>query len=210
MNIHAIITTYGNDAFGLHSPQLPNLFAGTNNLAEYQGDALLQLLSDAGAPEAYTLITHHQRYLRTGDHELFIRLCQDSNPRRHAQRLEAIRTLHAVLDSSQDLIEQSATNKTGEHLFIATCPSDTVGWIADQLGNDSDASIVCHVGPRALFSIDISTRHDSDGDPLDRATTIQELMDDARLQWATDEKLDFLTGSAAPPVTRAAREVVAV
>lgn len=210
MRIHAIVTAYGPDAFGLSSPQLPSLFAGGGTLDDYRDDALVQLLIDAGAPEDFRMEVHRQQFFTRGEEEFFVRRYEDREPRGRRERLNTLRKLGDLFNSVPEALSDASRAKTGESLFIVALPQDTVRWLAEQLDVDGVATVVCRVGEDHLWLFNISTQGEDGEDPLDPDTTVGDLLRTSSIQWtAHDPGVDFLTQATTSAVNRA-RDVVLV
>lgn len=210
MRIHAIVTAYGPDAYGLSSPQLPALFAGGVSVDEYRDDALVTLLMEAGAPAEFQLVVHRQQFFTRGEQEFFVRRHEDRNPAALLERLDTLHKLRDLFNAEPDAITDASRASTGESLFIVALRQDTVRWLSEQLDADGVATVVCQAGDDHLWLFNISTEGDPGDEPLDPDTTVGELLRTSSLHWtAQGSGIDFLTDDTTTAVNRA-REVVLV
>ena len=138
--VHVLLTDYGQFGWGISSPQMPELIGGRDSYEELVAD-LEQLLAFGGASEQAPRLLHLQKHrmLMNGD-EFIIRVARDE---KFEARWHVGQQLTAALNIAGQLHAMLSVPRrpTGELLFICAEPSDTVGWIVEQL-NDHDAACV--------------------------------------------------------------------
>lgn len=202
MIIHAIVSAYGPASFGLSSPQLPELFAGSGSLDEYDQDGIVALLSEAGAPDEYQLCVHRQVYTAREDREWFIRLFRDPRPDGAADRLITLRLLRDLLEVTPEPVDSAPHAVTGDVLFIIAHPEDTLGWLAGQLHDHELATVVARADDKTLWMLGIAkSGHGASGTEEPSETTVGQLMarSEAHPKASTP---DFLTETAPAEVSR--------
>ena len=185
LDIHVVYTDFGEDGWGIGSPQVPNFVGGRRTLTDALEETE-ELLAWCGfEPGTYRLHRHEEKYeiAPTGE-EFFLRFAEaDPNDLRR----EAIgRMLHAIEhDSPLEDIGRMPVFVTGERLIISVLAEDRMGWVLDQLGDQEGAYLEYYAGDDALYGVPV---FDSDGglgiktSPLEaigltRESTIRELID---------------------------------
>jgi len=201
--IHAIVSAYGPASFGLSSPQLPELFAGSSSLDEYDQDGIVALLCEAGAPDEYQLCVHRQVYTSREDREWFVRLFQDPRPDDAADRRTTLRLLRGLLETTPAPVDDARHAVTGEVLFIIARPEDTLGWLTEQLHAHDVATIVTRAGDNSLLMLDVTRSGDIEGTQYQPETTVIQLMERSRGKAHSHASApDFLTGTVPAEVSR--------
>lgn len=192
MRVHAVVSQYGPNSFGVHSPQVPALFAGGGTLQDYTGQALVALLAEAGAPSEYDLVQHRQEYHNVEGREWFIRLCLETHARRAGERHQTLYMLRSLLDVTLQPVDGAAKALTGEALFIVARLDDTAGWLSEQMDASGAATIVAREGDDRLWLLDVAKGELATGMRVPDQVTVRELMQQLG---ATEEPevFDFLT-----------------
>ena len=202
LTIHAIVSAYGPASFGLSSPQLPELFAGSSSLDEYDEDRIVALFREAGAPDEYQLCVHRQSYASREGREWFVRLFQDPRPEDAADRRETLRLLRGLLDTTPAPVDEARHAVTGEVLFIIACAEDTLGWLTEQLHDHDIATIVARPDDHALWMLDVASDENSAGATPDQPeTTVGQLMEHRKTHSHVPAP-DFLTETVPATVSR--------
>lgn len=178
MNVHAIVSRYDADAFGLSSPQAPALFAGSDSEKSYRTEDIPRLLAEAGLSGDYTLQVHRQSYHQAEDREWFIRVKVERPDDKPApSRLSTWQGLVALLEEIPTPIDAARKNSTGEVLFIVCELDDTIGWVSDQLVDGETAALVTPVGSDGLWVLDVHKGDQDGGRRVDDSTTLRELQE---------------------------------
>lgn len=211
MKVHAVVTQYGPDAFGAHSPQVPALFAGGPSLDEYVGDSLVNLLREAGAPDDYQLVEHRQEFYTRDGREWFVRFSLDRIPSIGVERQETLALFRELLEVTPDPIDFAAKGPAGEALFVITTLEDRVEWVDSQLDEAGVGTVVVRVGDERLWLANITTSSVPGVEPLPGDMTIRELIEySAEGRVVEDEpERNFLTEKLGPRFARVP-ELVAV
>ncbi|MFG2324191.1 hypothetical protein [Streptomyces sp. NPDC048568] len=126
------------DGLYVTSPQLPGFMYGRKRLSEMRA-GLQDVISfhlDQRGP--FQVIEHHERHYDIADGELVTRLANDNYA---AERQIVYERLgRAIRDSRQaDSLAQGVANSVGEVVYVCAVPSDTLGWLNEQLFDPSDA-----------------------------------------------------------------------
>ena len=120
------------------SPQAPGLTYGRKSLKELHHDLQDVLSFYFDQPGPFTVVEHHEHHYDIAGHELVTRIAMDEN---HPARLEALDRLGQAMqvpEQAESLLS-AAANAVGEVVYVCALPSDTLGWVAAQLGPNGDA-----------------------------------------------------------------------
>lgn len=153
--LHILVTDEGDHGWSVESPQFPGFTMGRQTLAELKRD-LIPALRFANAPESDLVLHMVQRRLSPEGEEFLVRIAEDAH---RADRLEAYRRLLGIMETDQrvDMLT-TARIPTGEASFITVVPSDTLGWLGEQLYDEDDVfTIVVAVADEGLFSTQMSS-----------------------------------------------------
>lgn len=157
---HLIYTDYGPDfGWSIESPQIPGLVGGRTDLNDLLRDTNMMLefadapVQDMHAPGVYLHEQHAITDPRGNDY--LIRFLTSTDAEDNPSRISAASRLQgAVLEGwSEDEIESQPQLVTTERLLIAVTAEDTIGWIADQLGEGGCASLSKYNGGDVLLTI---------------------------------------------------------
>ncbi|MGC5027402.1 hypothetical protein ACLQ3K_21860 [Tsukamurella sp. DT100] len=164
-NLHLVFTNYEGFGWSIHSPQLPGLAAGRTTSTDIVNDTpeILRFAGastdDVGAPNVYV----HEEHARTDPYgnEYLIRMYGppngDASDREHLAGLAA----GAVDDGIWTDAERAKQPllSTEERLIIVALPTDTLGWIRDQMDSDDSATLIVAapgVGANAVWNVPYS------------------------------------------------------
>ncbi len=211
MNVHAIVSRYDTNAYGLISPQVPALFAGSDSPGAYETERIPALLAESGLEDNYQLQVHRQTYEQFEDREWFMRVKVDrpfdvpSASRRHTWE-----ALERLLEETPEPIDNARPNSTGEVIFIICELDDTIGWVSEQLLEGETAALVTPVGAEELWVLDVHKGVTEGAERLDDSVTLRELQQ--RFLGATDElqsRESFVMHEPTPGMSRT-RQLVGV
>ncbi|MEV0642281.1 hypothetical protein AB0I77_46675 [Streptomyces sp. NPDC050619] len=91
-----------------------------------------------GQEGPFQVVEHHERHYDISDGELVTRLAQDA----HAADRQIVyeRLGRTIRDSRQaKSLIQGVPNAVGEVVYVCSVPSDTLGWLSEQLSEPDDA-----------------------------------------------------------------------
>lgn len=158
--IHLFVTYEGEDGYSVESPQVPGFAMGRRTAAEIRSD-IKGALRFAGVPGGRRLELHDVQRFDTADgDEYTVRVAAEPDePERRASRLETFRRLVGVLSTDQRRgLLKTARSSTDEVAFVVALPTDTLGWLAEQLYDEHDVStIVVPVAEEHLFTTSVGT-----------------------------------------------------
>lgn len=143
--IHVMLTDYGQFGWGISSPQLPELIGGRETYQELVKDLDELIVFGGGSVDAPRLVhvqTH--RMLENGD-ELVVRVALDAHDK---ERLTVAARLNSALGLTGQVTNMLNVPRrpTGEALFVCALPSDTLGWLGDQMEDQDALCVVTSVG----------------------------------------------------------------
>jgi hypothetical protein len=138
--IHLIIRLSGDGSVYATSPQAPGLVYGRPSLAELRSDLEDVLSFHFGRPGPFNVIEHHERHYDIADRELVTRLAMDEHHDQRQAVYERIGQVLSVPGQAESLVS-TVTNRVGETVYVCAVPSDTLGWLAAQLGGPGDALV---------------------------------------------------------------------
>ncbi|WP_432112205.1 hypothetical protein [Streptomyces sp. YPW6] len=143
--VHVLLTDYGQYGWGVSSPQLPELIGGRDSYEDLRRD-LAEILEFGGLDASASVVIHRQKYVVApgGDETFVIRIANDE---REFDRFEAGMRLTGVLNDPRQRSQILAGPKTpsGEQIFICGTPTDTLGWLTEQLLPGEFASVISSV-----------------------------------------------------------------
>ena len=170
VSIHAIVTCYAGFGRSLTSPQLPGLFWDLPE-GPVDRDYVAMVLREAGAPHDYQMHLHTQVYSTYQEREWLVRCAEPAG-----HRMGTLRTLESLIKATPRPIDQSTKSDTGEATFAVVLPSDTVGWVADQMFPGDSISLAL-LEPDGLSILNVSHAPDDAPNRLDRSVTIAQLFE---------------------------------
>lgn len=154
---HLLVTQEPDGSYSMESPQVPGFTMGRGTVTEIISD-LEKVLRDVGVTGPFK--THQQVRGYTAEGEEFIFRVADGPDQ--AERREVMDRVRAILggDDRHDMMTMVA-GPTGEVVFVAAMPNDTVGDLIDQMHPSRDAIVMCvpvidrGVWSMALYSGDL-------------------------------------------------------
>jgi len=154
--IHLIIRLSGDGSVYATSPQAPGLVYGRSSLAELRSDLEDVLSFHFGRPGPFNVIEHHERHYDIADRELVTRLAMDEHRDQRQAVYERIGQVLSVPGQAESLVS-TVTNRVGETVYVCAVPSDTLGWLAAQLGGPGDALVAAlTIADQFLLSLPIA------------------------------------------------------
>ncbi|MFI2033243.1 hypothetical protein ACH470_00840 [Streptomyces bottropensis] len=138
------------------SPQLPGFMYGRKDLntmrAELQGAISFHL----DQPGPFQIMEHHERHYGIADGELVTRLAKDEYAA--SRQIVYDRLGRAIRDPRQaKALAHGVSNIVGEVVYVCAVPSDTLGWLNEQLFEPADAFYAAvTVGEEMLMTLPIS------------------------------------------------------
>lgn len=125
--------------FSLQSPQLPGFTMGRPTMTEMHRD-YTQVLVDLGVDGVVR--AHRQERGSTPEGGEFI--LREAEGPDFEDRQEVLARVRAVLNSEdRHSLMNSVATVTGEVMFVAVLPFDTLGWLIDQMYAGNDAVVLC-------------------------------------------------------------------
>ena len=191
---HLIVTDEGEHRVLLESPQVPGLFFGRPTRTEFVHD-YQQVLRDVGVT-GFVRSHRHRRFTSPEGQEYLVRFADGDGIE---ERLEVISRLHRALATDQRSQMLSApAAPTGEVVFVAVAPGDTIGDLADQMYGERDVLVVAAaVADEHLFNTYMASGDRSDFPGWhtvsergwNRETTVSEVMRDLASAPSSDRRL---------------------
>lgn len=147
-----LIVTRDEHGFFAESPQVPGLVLGRPTETEFR-EAYRGVLKDVGVRGH--VVVHLQTRGTTADGREFIIRCADDGAEARRSRYETAGRIERCLSSEQDGdMLDTQTTATGEVVFAAALPTDTLGFFMDQLYDQDDALVIsASVADNALFTM---------------------------------------------------------
>ena len=115
-----ILTDYGSHGWGVTSPDLPELVAGVDTLAEAREQAF-ELARFGGLDDGGSIVLHIQAPVIV-DGEIFLVRARD-DARLH-ERGNVAALVSRMVQGEAELREYADADAIGDHLIVATLPSD--------------------------------------------------------------------------------------
>lgn len=136
------------------SPQAPGLVFGRPTLREIREELDDVLAFHFDRPGPFKVVEHHERHYDVAGGELVTRLAADEHRAERHVVYERIGAALRVPGQAHNLLEAPA-NKLGEVVYVCAVPSDTVGWLGDQLDPRSDDALMVAVAvsDELLFTV---------------------------------------------------------
>lgn len=136
-NIHVIVRMSGDGVYAT-SPQAPGLAYGRPTLEELRAGLQDVLAFHFSRPGPFEVTEHHERHYEVAGRELVTRLADDEH---RAARQQAYERLGRALSLPEQAsrLASAVTNKVDEAVYVCAVPSDTLGWLAEQLDGPGDA-----------------------------------------------------------------------
>ena len=170
--VHLVVRRSG-DTYYATSPQAPGLAYGRSTLRELRAGLDEVLSFHLERPGPFTVLEHDEREHLVGDREVVVRLALDEHQQERQEVRERLRRALTVPEQAEALIT-GPTNRVGEVLYLCVVPSDTLGWVADQLdARGESATLAVAVGDALLLTFRVST---GDGGPVEPRRTVADLM----------------------------------
>jgi hypothetical protein len=177
--VHLIART--DHGVGIYSPQLPGV-TGAYPDAKSMATDFRTLLDYAGVTLAGRELIAHSECVRH-DGDVLIRVAKDAHRGDRAQVAERLTAALAGETQYEDIMDAPRA-RTGAALFICAVPSDTIGWITDQLDPRGEtAAAVVGVGDEAIYVAyfargleEVTGWHDLSHWGWTRDTTLSEAM----------------------------------
>lgn len=182
---HLIVTREPDKGMSAESPQLRGLCFGRPTETEFRRDyrAVLKDIGVGGTVRAHV----QTRGVTTTGREFLLRCAEGPDM---AERLEVLRRVELILRT--DHIDQAAdmlnteTTATGEVVFVAALPADTLGFFMAQMYDEADVLVICaSVAEQAVFTMTLASgKGDAEGwsrldaSGWDRNTTISQVLTD--------------------------------
>lgn len=209
-DMHLIYTDNGPGyGWSIESPQIPELIGGRAKLDDLLRDTntILEFaeapIRDMHAPGVYLHEQHAITDPRGNDYLVRFLTTADSSADDDSRISAASRLQGAVLEGwSDEEIASQPQLMTTERLLVAVTDSDTIGWIADQLGEGGCASLSKYNGGDVLLTIPFAdgslgaqSRRSLDSLGLGRESTFGELAD----QIIAAEAFDLISEHSVTP-----------
>lgn len=173
--IHLIVRPV-DGGYYVTSPQVPGLAYGRPTMEELRADLNDVLAFALDRPGPFSLEEHPELHYDVGGRELVIRLTVDDHlPERQEALDRIVRALS--LPEQADALVSGPTNLVGERLYICVVPSDTLGWVGEQLDPRGEAATVAvALADELLLTFLVSTDRDHGSVHLDPHRTVAEMM----------------------------------
>ncbi|MBF6358295.1 hypothetical protein IU449_27740 [Nocardia higoensis] len=160
-DLHLIYTKAGEGGWTIQSPQIPELIGGRKTAEDLLQDtpAIIEFAKD---PDQHfdRMFAHEQHWIEdpAGD-EYLIRWCISDEAGPVDERYQTAGRLNAAVHDGYESEEKARQPQsvTGERLLLVVLPSDTLGWITDQLGPSGCAVLCHHEGEGAIWSLPIGS-----------------------------------------------------
>lgn len=178
---HLLVTKDESGFFG-ESPQVPGLVMGRPTETEFRA-VYRQVLTEVGVTG--NVLVHLQARAMLGDREFLIRCADDGQ--RSIRAETAARVERCLTDPEQaESMLSTAPAVTGEVVFVAALPADSLGFFMDQLYDHDDALVIAaSVADHGLFTMTLGSAHSDTegwetlaGSGWTRETTVSELLVD--------------------------------
>jgi hypothetical protein len=152
--IHLFVREEADGSVYTTSPQAPGLVYSEPNLKTLRRGIQDVLTFHFDRPGPFKVVEHHEYRYDVADRELVIRVAFDKHVVDRQAVQKRIRTAFAVPEQAEDLAD-IPTNKVGEIVYVCAIPTDTTGWLGDQLDpRSSDAFMVAaSVSESLLFAV---------------------------------------------------------
>lgn len=130
--IHLFVREQADGSAYASSPQAPGLIYSEPSLKELRAGVQDLLEFHFDRPGPFRVVEHHEYRYDVAEHELVVRVAFDKHV--EARQLVQKQIMAALKEPGQaeDLADTPA-NKAGEIVYVCALPSDTVGWLGDQL-----------------------------------------------------------------------------
>jgi hypothetical protein len=96
-------------------------------------------------PGPFQVLEHHEHLYELGGGELVTRVALDAHASERREVHERLGRALAVPDQLRSLLG-GPVNRVGEVIYVCAIPSDTVGWLEDQLDMRGDALTIALAG----------------------------------------------------------------
>ena len=173
--IHLIVRPV-DGGYYVTSPQAPGLAYGRPTMEELRADLddVLAFALDRAGP--FSVEEHQEAHYDIGARELVIRLALDDHIDERQEALDRIvRAL--TLPELADALVAGPTNLVGENLYICVVPSDTLGWVGQQLDPRGEvATAAVALADELLLTFLVSTDRDHGTVHLDPSRTVADMM----------------------------------
>jgi hypothetical protein len=138
--IHLIVRLSEDGKAYATSPQAPGLAYGRQSLHELHDDLEGVLSFHFEQPGPFKVIEHHERHHDISGHELVTRIAMDEH---HAARLTVSDRIGQVMaaPAQAESLLSAVPNSAGEVISVCAGPSDTIGWLTEQLDPRGDAFV---------------------------------------------------------------------
>jgi hypothetical protein len=147
--------------WAFYSPQLPGLVGGRSSLLQLRAD-LPEILRFADAPLRTQIRVHLEEVHDSAGVSYVIRQSQDMHRAERSATAHRLRAALTMIEQREQLLASPQT-RTGEILFIAAVPSDTLHDISMQFHPSGDAAVVvCNVADELLWSFHLTNAKDLD------------------------------------------------
>lgn len=136
--IHLIIRLSDDGSAHATSPQAPGLVYGRPSLKALRAGLEDVLSFHFERPGPFDVTEHHERHHDIADGELVIRVAMDERTKERQEVYQRIMSVLTVPGQAESLAS-GVTNLVGEVVYVCAIPTDTLGWLADQLSCPGDA-----------------------------------------------------------------------
>lgn len=136
---HVVVVDELPDSIGLFSPQLPGFAFGRSTQAEFTAD-YQQALKRAGVRG---FVEGHRQHFgtMTSGQEFAVRWSTASFT--DERRALAQQVIAALEKTDENLLREAEVGPDGVATFVCTVPSDTLGWLVDQMEPGGDVFNIC-------------------------------------------------------------------
>jgi hypothetical protein len=173
--IHLIVRPVAG-GFYVTSPQVPGLAYGRPTMEELRADLDDVLAFALDRPGPFAVEEHGEAHYDVGGRELVIRLAIDDHIDERQEALNRIVRALSVPEQADALVA-GPTNLVGEKLYICVVPSDTLGWVGQQLDPRGEAATVAiAIAEELLLTFLVSTDRDHGSVHLDPSRTVADMM----------------------------------
>jgi hypothetical protein len=122
------------------SPQAPGLVYARPDLAALRADLDEVLSFHFNRPGPFRVVEHHERHYDVGHGELVTRIANDEHRDERQEVYTRIGRALTVPAQAESLIA-GPSNRVGEVVYVCAVPTDTIGWLVDQLDPRGDAAV---------------------------------------------------------------------
>lgn len=166
--IHVFVREEDDGSVYATSPQAPGLIYSEPSLKALREGIQEVLAFHFDRPGPFKLVEHHEYRYDVAEHELVIRVAFDKHVNDRMTVQQRLRDAATVPEQARDLADTPA-NKLGEIVYVCAVPTDTVGWLGDQLDpRSSDAFMAAaSVSEALVFSVLMAKGEEyACGDPI--------------------------------------------